>query len=161
MTAARCDLDRGCNVCRAGRRAEQHPVRHDHRRPPAGAQQPQDVKTVVAPSGQRISLDPEGGDVIELQEQGFYELHGQSATGEPAATVAANVDLAESDLTPMDPKEVVVAVSGLNATGVPGSGTAEMSDATREATQRVWWYLLFAGAILLAAETLVSNRLAM
>jgi hypothetical protein len=126
-----------------------------------GAQQPHDVRTVVAPSGQRISLDPEGGDVIELQQQGFYELHGQSATGEPAATVAANVDLAESDLTPMDPKEVVAAVSGVNATGVPGSGTAEMTDATREATQRVWWYLLFAGAILLAAETLVSNRLAM
>jgi hypothetical protein len=61
----------------------------------------------------------------------------------------------------MDPKEVVAAVSGVTATGVPGSGTAEMTDATREATQRVWWYLLFAGAILLAAETLVSNRLAM
>jgi hypothetical protein len=126
-----------------------------------GAQQPQDVRTVVAPSGQRISLDPEGGDVIELHEQGFYELHGQQASSDPAATVAANVDLTESDLTPMDPKEVVATVTGGAATGVAGTATAEMTDATREATQRIWWYLLFAGALLLAAETLVSNRLAM
>src|SRR5688500_4489505 len=34
---------------------------------------PNDVRTVIAPSGQRISLDPEGGDVVELAEQGFYE----------------------------------------------------------------------------------------
>jgi hypothetical protein len=126
-----------------------------------GTRQPTDVRTVVAPSGQRISLDPEGGDVVELQEQGFYELRGQSASGAPAATIAANVDLTESDLTPMDPKEVVAAASSATATGAAGSGTVEMTDATREATQRVWWYLLFAGAVLLAAETLVSNRLAM
>jgi hypothetical protein len=36
-----------------------------------------------------------------------------------------------------------------------------MTDATREATQRIWWYMLFAGAILLALETMVSNRLTM
>ena len=125
-----------------------------------GARQPHDVRTVVAPSGQRISLDPEGGDVVELQEQGFYELHGTTASGPPAATVAVNVDLGESDLTPMDPKEVVAAVSG----GTAGAGrgdAAEVTDATREATQRIWWYLLFAGAALLAVETMVSNRVAM
>ena len=124
------------------------------------AQQPHDIRTIVSPSGQRIALDPEGGDVVELEEHGFYELHGQSASSSPAATVATNVDLSESDLTPMDPKEVVAAVAG-GADGARGDGSVEMTDATREATQRVWWYLLFAGAILLAAETLVSNRLAL
>ena len=73
---------------------------------------PNDIRTVVSPSGQRISLDPEGGDVVELAEQGFYELRAQAAGGGPAATVAANVDLSESDLTPMDPREVVAAVAG-------------------------------------------------
>ena len=34
-----------------------------------------------------------------------------------------------------------------------------MSDATREATQRMWWYLLFAAALFLAAETVLGNRL--
>jgi hypothetical protein len=117
-----------------------------------------DVRTVVSPSGQRITLDPEGGDVVELAEQGFYELRGQAANAGPAATVAANVDLAESDLTPLDPKEVVAAVGG-RGTAAEGSGTAEMTDATRESTQRVWWYLLFAAALFLGAETIVGNRL--
>ncbi|MGH9310267.1 MAG: hypothetical protein ACRD1U_12885, partial [Vicinamibacterales bacterium] len=120
-----------------------------------------DVRTVVSPSGQRVSLDPEGGDVVELEEQGFYELRGQGTTGAPAATVAANVDLTESDLTAMDPREVVAAATGSTGAGASGAATAEMTDATREATQRIWWYLLFAGAVLLAAETLVSNRMAM
>jgi hypothetical protein len=126
-----------------------------------GAAQATDVRTVVSPSGQRIALDPEGGDVVALEEQGFYELREQATTGDPAATVAVNVDLSESDLTPMDPEEVVAAVTGRGASAVAGEGAAEMTDATREATQRMWWYLLFAGAILLAAETLVSNRIAM
>lgn len=120
-----------------------------------------EVKAVVSPSGQRISLDPEGGDVVELEEQGFYELRGEGQSGGPAATVAANVDLSESDLTAMDPTEVVAAVTGLAGGTAAGAEAAQMTDATRESTQRIWWYLLFAGAVLLAAETLVSNRMAM
>ena len=119
---------------------------------------PSDIRTVVAPSGQRIPLDPEGGDVVELAEQGFYELRAQNASSGPAATVAANVDLSESDLTTMDPKEVVAAVAG-HGTGAAGEGeTAEVTDSMRESTQRVWWYMLFAAAMFLAAETIVSNR---
>jgi Aerotolerance regulator N-terminal/von Willebrand factor type A domain len=117
-----------------------------------------DVRTVISPSGQRIMLDPEGGDVVPLEEQGFYELRGQSASGVPAATVAANVDLSESDLTPMDPKEVVAAVTGHATAGTGAVTSAEITDAMRESMQRVWWYLLFAGVLLLAAETVISNR---
>jgi hypothetical protein len=120
-----------------------------------------DIRTVVSPSGSRISLDPEGGDVVALEEQGFYELRGQATTGPPAAVVAANVDLAESDLTSMDPQEVVAAVTGRATPGSAGASAAEMTDTTREAAQRVWWYLLFAGVLLLAAETIVSNRVTM
>jgi hypothetical protein len=119
---------------------------------------PNDIRTVISPSGQRIALDPEGGDVVELSEQGFYELRAQATGGGPAATVAANVDLSESDLTPMDPREVAAAVTGRPLDAEGGTQTAEMTDATREATQRVWWYMLFAAAIFLAAETVVSNR---
>ena len=122
-----------------------------------GAQHP-DVRTVVAPGGTRISLDPEGGDVLALEEQGFYELRGQAPSGPPAATVAANVDLGESDLAPVDPKEIVTAVTGGSAAAAGAAATAEMTDTTREATQRIWWYLLLAGTLLLAAETVLSNR---
>jgi uncharacterized membrane protein len=119
-----------------------------------------EVRTVVTPSGQRVSLDPEGGDVLTLEEQGFYELreHATGAGG-PVATIAANVDLTESDLTPMDPQEMVAAATGAAGSFEGEEGAYELSDATREATQRFWWYLLFAGAILLSAETLVSNRM--
>ncbi len=120
-----------------------------------------DVRTVVSPSGKRITLDPEGGDVVSLEEQGFYELRGQNAAAGAAATVAANVDLSESDLTPMDPQEVVAAVTGLGAAAAGAAGASELTDATREATQRVWWYLLFAGVLLLSAETLLSNRVSL
>lgn len=121
---------------------------------------PADVRTVIAPSGQRISLDPEGGDVVELAEQGFYELRAQANAAGPAATVAANVDLSESDLTAMDPNDVVAAVAGRPGATAGGADTAEMSDAARESMQRVWWYMLFAAALFLAAETIVSNRVA-
>lgn len=119
-----------------------------------------EARIVVTPSGQRVSLDPEGGDVLTLEEQGFYELREQATgAGGPVATFASNVDLSESDLTPMDPREMVAAATG-GADGFEGEeGSYELTDATREATQRFWWYLLFAGAILLSAETLVSNRM--
>jgi uncharacterized membrane protein len=120
-----------------------------------------DVRIVVSPSGNRIALDPEGGDVVPLEEQGFYELRDQATSGAPAGTVAANVDLSESDLTPMDPNEVVAAVTGRAGSAAGVTASEEVTDASREAAQRVWWYLLFAGALLLAAETFVSNRLAM
>jgi hypothetical protein len=119
-----------------------------------------EIRTIVTPSGQRVSLDPESGDVLTLDEQGFYELreHATGAGG-PVVTIAANVDLSESDLTPMDPQEMVAAVTGGAGGFESEEGEYQLTDATREATQRFWWYLLFAGAILLSAETLVSNRM--
>ena len=87
-----------------------------------------DVRTVVSPSGQRISLDPEGGDVVELLEQGFYELRGQATAAGPAARLPPTSISPNRILTPMDPQEVVAAVGG-GGGGAPGSGTAEMSDA--------------------------------
>jgi hypothetical protein len=117
------------------------------------------ARVVLSPSGQRISLDGEGPDVLELTEQGFYEIRAQGKDSEPAFVVASNVDLAESDMTALDPKEVVAAATG-RANGATGSGTSgPPTDEAQESTQRVWWYLLFAGVLLLGAETVVANRL--
>lgn len=118
-------------------------------------------RAAITPSGRRVALDDEGGPVIELTEQGFYEIRqrpGQSGESE-AAVVASNVDPAESDLTPMDPKEIVAAaLSSVSGKG----GAAEAVPQTPEAqehSQRVWWYLLVLGIALLGADTLLSNRL--
>ena len=114
---------------------------------------------VVTPSGRQVPIDEEGSDVLELAEQGFYELRTRASAG-VAAVVASNVDSAESDLIAMDPKEVVAAASSgagdgsrAVAAGVPLSPDAQ------ERSQRLWWYLLCVGILVLGADTLISNRL--
>jgi hypothetical protein len=75
-------------------------------------------------------------------------------------TVAAsNVELGESDRTPVDPAEIVAAVAGGSGAA---SGTGEQAvipDEMRERAQRIWWYLLFAGILLLMGESLLAHRL--
>ena len=115
-------------------------------------------RVVLTPAGQRLSLDEEGADVLELAEQGFYEVRAQGTDVHPAIVLASNVDLGESDLTPMDANEVVAAAVG-RAGGAPAGEAPPPTDQAQEAAQRIWWYLLFAGLLLLGAETFVANRL--
>jgi len=110
----------------------------------------------VAPSGSRVSVDTEDG-ALELAEQGFYDVRTLGAGADSATTLAVNVDLDESDLTPMDPRELQAAVAG-RAPGAPGSMARPTAESQAQA-QRLWWYLLVAGGLLLAGETLLSNRL--
>ena len=114
-------------------------------------------RVVLTPSGKRVPLQDEGSEVMELTEQGFYELR---ARDKDVVVVAANVDPAEGDLSPMDPKEIAAAaVGGGEAAGGTGSGTPLTPEA-QERSQRLWWYLLVAGLLLLGADTVMSNRLA-
>ena len=112
----------------------------------------------VAPSGARVSVETEDG-ALELGEQGFYDVRTQGAGADSATVLASNVDLTESDLTPMDPRELVAAVAGSGPGGPAGIGEARPSDEAQAQAQRLWWYLLVAGGLLLAGETLLSNRL--
>ena len=120
-------------------------------------------RVVLTPSGRRLPIEDEGSDVLELAEKGFYELRGdQRADGNQSVTVVAvNVDPAEADLTPIDPKEIVAAAMGDSA---GGAGTAPtgvpLTPEAQEKNQRLWWYLLVAGILLLGVDTLVSNRMA-
>ena len=115
-------------------------------------------REVLTPSARRVPLQDEGSDVMELSEQGFYELRGPN--NQNAVVVAANVDSAEADLTPMDPKEIVaIATGGPGEAGSAGSGLPLTPEA-QEKNQRLWWYLLIAGSLLLGAETVLSNRMA-
>jgi len=121
-------------------------------------------KIVVTPSGERMTHagSGEGNEgLIELEEQGIYEVR---PTGTPSArpdAVAVNLDPAESDLSPIDPRELVAAVTG-HATPVevqPQTPAQEMTREESERRQALWWYLLLAGMLLLAAETVIANRL--
>jgi hypothetical protein len=114
---------------------------------------------VVTPSGKRVAQN----GPLELDEQGVYDVRpaGGAVEGTPAQAIAVNIDPAEADLTPLDPGELVAAVTGHAAPAAaptPAENAAfDVKDAEKQ--QALWWYLLLAGLLLLAAETVVSNRL--
>jgi hypothetical protein len=117
-------------------------------------------RIVVSPSGQRTTQRANAPGLLELTEQGIYEVRaGGTTTGRPMS-IAVNIDPTEADLTPLDPAELVAAVTG-HATQLAGDVAAPepLSREDNEKRQALWWYLLFAGLLLLAAETVISNRL--
>jgi hypothetical protein len=111
----------------------------------------------IAPSGTHVPLAAEDG-ALELTEQGFYDVRMQGAAPDSAVTIASNVDPIEADLTPIDPKELIAAMTGRVGEAQTAAGPRPTAEAQAEA-QRIWWYLLVVAGLLLAAETLLSNRL--
>src|SRR5215470_1434240 len=118
-------------------------------------------RLALTPSGKRLPLEDEGSSaqVLELTEQGFYEIRGQKANSD-VTVVASNIDPAESDLTPVEPADIVTAATG------GGGQNAQQAEAdvpltpeAQERAQRLWWYLLATGILLLGVDTLFSNWL--
>jgi hypothetical protein len=117
-------------------------------------------RVVVTPANERLRIPSTEPGLLELNEQGIYEIRSAAGGGNRPDRIAVNLDPAESDLTPLDPQELVAAVTGRAAqttTGVPAQ--AQLSPADAERRQGLWWYLLAAGLVLLASETAVSNYL--
>ena len=75
-------------------------------------------RLALTPSGKRLPLEDEGSQaqVLELTEQGFYEIRGQKANSD-VTVVASNIDPAESDLTALDPEVVAAATGGTGQNG--------------------------------------------
>ena len=68
---------------------------------------------VMSPSGRRIPVSAGArAGFIDLAEQGLYEVHDARAADPRPLTVAVNVDLAETDLTAVDPEELAATVTG-------------------------------------------------
>lgn len=124
---------------------------------------------LLAPSGARIALE-RGEGLIRVQEPGFYELRNPAAPRARSRTFAVNLDIAESDLTPLEPAEITAAVvppagdngtaPGVATAGATSAGAADPLDAEApERRQVLWWFLLAGAAALLVGETALSNRL--
>ena len=117
----------------------------------------------ISPSGTRISVSQsERAGFLTLTEQGFYEIRNATTTEDSALTLAANVDLSESDLSTIDPDELASSVMGRTTGGREEAGNRpvrEFTNEVRERRQGVWWYLLILAFGLFVAETAVSNRL--
>jgi hypothetical protein len=118
-------------------------------------------RIVVTPAGER--LQPAAGrnasGLVELNEQGIYELRTSTASARPEP-LAVNLDPAESDLTPIDTRELVASITGhASQTTAEAVTSQEMTQEEAERRQSLWWYLLLAGLLLLATETAIANRL--
>ena len=97
-------------------------------------------RIVFTPSDQRVTASVNAPGLLELDEQGLYEVRSSGATtGRPEA-IAVNLDPAEADLTPLDPEELVAAVTGRAADSQSPVATAvEMTREDAERRQGVWW----------------------
>ncbi len=108
------------------------------------------ARSVTSPLGRKENLVA-GTSGIELQIPGFYEAERLSGA---RYLVAANVDSGESDLTALDPDELVAAIR-------PGGRPAESPIAVTPAeagARQTWWRLaLLAVLLLMAAETIFGN----
>jgi hypothetical protein len=114
---------------------------------------PSAQKTIV-PKAQEKALLP-------LEEQGFYEVRQVGGGPSSAVSLAVNLDTTESDLARLDPEELVASVTlremGLASAPAPGGETKD----AQESRQSHWWFLLVGAFILLASETILSNRLSL
>ena len=111
----------------------------------------------VAPSGEKSFLSWQDQRLLTLDEQGFYEFRFLKSQSAEPVSLAVNLDLTESDLSSLDPEEMAAAVSSREVEKAQAGG--EWTPADQDRRQRVWWYLLVAALVLLAIETLWSNRL--
>lgn len=117
-------------------------------------------RVAVGPDAARTPLDAARGDTFEVTLPGFYEVRSAGTDGGATSLVAANVDVAESDLAGVDPAVVTAAVTGTADTGGAAAASAPAPrDEVTEQSQRLWWYLLLAGMLLLVGETVVASRL--
>jgi hypothetical protein len=115
---------------------------------------------LAAPSGAKERVTATGPNhLVTLNEQGFYEMRGQDTPVGSGRPIAVNVNPAESDLSHIDPQDVVVAVTAVNGQRVPGGDINAGTPQDQERRQRLWWYLLTAAVLLMVGETVLSNRL--
>jgi hypothetical protein len=120
-------------------------------------------RVALTPSGRRVALSTGSGpEFLELDEQGFYELRSAGAKEARPPAVAVDIDPPESDLAAMDTGEFTAALTGRAGSTAGAARTAAAEPVTPqdlERRQSLWWYLLLGGILLLATETILSNRI--
>jgi aerotolerance regulator-like protein/VWA domain-containing protein len=113
-----------------------------------------------APSGARQRVTATGPNhLITLREQGFYELRGRDTPVGGGRPIAVNVDASEADLSHLDPRDLVLAVTTPTGEHQLSSDVNTATPQEQERRQHVWWYLLLLALFLMGLETTFSNRL--
>jgi hypothetical protein len=111
---------------------------------------------VNTPAGERIDVAADN-TLVTLTEQGFYEVREARAGGSTLREHAVNVDVAESDLSVVDPAELVSALTTAGS-DTRRNASVGLAPAEQEKRQALWWYLLIVVFALLAAEAVLANR---
>ncbi|MEQ1691489.1 MAG: BatA domain-containing protein [Gemmatimonas sp.] len=112
---------------------------------------------VRTPSGDLIR--PKGdsmGRAVPLADAGLYAAFSGSVTGAPEALSAVNVSPGESDLTPIDPKELLLGVRE----SAPSAAAAAVAPTPTELERRQnpWRVFLIIVALALIGETIMATR---
>jgi hypothetical protein len=120
---------------------------------PGGLKEP----AVLTPAGAIIRPSPDTvGSTVALRESGVYSLYEGRVQGEPAGLLAVNAPTSESDLTPVDARELLLGVRQTAASANVSNDVPTPEEI--EARQRMWRILLAVVAVLLLAETIFANR---
>jgi hypothetical protein len=114
-----------------------------------------EVLAVLDPLKNRLAI-PKGADRVEVASAGFYQV--RSSRG--GAVAAANPPPRESDLTHGNVEEMVAGWISSDPTPVDSASGVEPSTEEKERFQQWWRPLLVTAMILLLAEALLANRLA-
>ncbi len=119
----------------------------------------------MGPGGGSVAIDP-STSLLRLESRGIWEIRPPGDRPENPMAVAANVDVAESDLARLDVEEFVGAVGAEPPAGeaagdsaAADAGAAEMQAFDFERRQSFWRYLLAAAFLLMVSETVLANRL--
>jgi hypothetical protein len=137
-------------------------ARHTHTLLGGSPIAPDEDLIVEIPGGEQHRLQGEN-KLLSLTAQGFYQIH-RTADTDATIVIATNIDSKESDFTALDPAAFVAAINSAQppadtASADSVSGTGERTVLEQEQKQRLWWYLLLAALLILAIETLISNRI--
>lgn len=118
-------------------------------------------QVVLAPSGSSTRMPAgDGPRYLPLDEHGFYTLRPPGSDPDRPFVMAVNVDLDESNLTRIDPEELVLQITAPVAAPDEGPRFAQVTDLQREDQERrqsLWRTLLLIALGLFIAETVVSN----
>ena len=96
------------------------------------------------------------GSAVPLADAGLYSAYAGAVSGAPGAFAAVNVPPSESDLAPIDPKELLLGVRESERAAVT-SGAPPTTDEL-ERRQNGWRLLLIVVALALLSETFISTR---
>ena len=121
---------------------------------------PDSLKDPVVRTPDGSLLRPTGdalGHAIPLADAGLYAAFAGSVAGAPEALAAVNVPPSESDLTPIDPKELLLGVRE-SAPSASATAATPPTPAELERRQNPWRVLLILVALALLGETFMATR---